>query len=118
MTALTARGAVWGWGTYRDSSGVMGFSEAQRIQLLPTVVYTPATGDDQIAKLASGGARRPLYLSCATPRCHDCATLSCPAVEPCASGTARMHPLNADARLSNDATRNPHAIRPALACRR
>ena len=31
--ALTELGAVWAWGTYRDGSGVMGFSSHTRIQV-------------------------------------------------------------------------------------
>jgi len=30
---LTDLGAVWAWGTYRDASGVMGFSKHTRIQV-------------------------------------------------------------------------------------
>ena len=52
--ALTERGAVYAWGTFRDSSGVMGFSAGQRIQVLPACVYQPAGADEQIVQIASG----------------------------------------------------------------
>lgn len=37
---LTELGAVWAWGTYRDASGVMGFSKHTRIQV--GLRFTPA----------------------------------------------------------------------------
>lgn len=52
--ALTDYGKVWAWGTYRDSSGVMGFSLQTRIQLTPICVYTPTSQDNQVVRIASG----------------------------------------------------------------
>lgn len=52
--ALTELGFVWGWGTFRDSSGVLGFSPTQRIALVPTLVHEPAAPEDQAVKIASG----------------------------------------------------------------
>ncbi len=52
--ALTEGGAVYGWGTFRDSSGVFGFSPATRIQLTPAPVYLPASLDSRIARIVSG----------------------------------------------------------------
>ena len=52
--ALTRDGAVWSWGTYRDGSGVMGFSPSTRIQLTPVCVHAPATAADQVLRIASG----------------------------------------------------------------
>lgn len=56
--ALTELGAVWGWGTYRDSSGVMGFGPHTRIQLTPMLVYKPSRAEEQVVRIASGGWRR------------------------------------------------------------
>lgn len=52
--ALTQDGSVFVWGTYRDSSGVMGFSPTTRIQLTPICVYRPTTAAEQVVRLASG----------------------------------------------------------------
>ena len=52
--ALTERGAVYGWGTFRDGSGVMGFSDADRIQLVPALLYQPTTAGAQVVKVVSG----------------------------------------------------------------
>lgn len=38
---LTALGAVWAWGTYRDASGVMGFGPHTRIQVRPLCARLP-----------------------------------------------------------------------------
>eukprot|EP00884_Botryococcus_braunii_P000003 jgi/Botrbrau1/10002/Bobra.0012s0091.1 len=52
--ALTAQGFLYGWGTYRDSSGVFGFSPKEHIALLPTLVYSPKSLDEQVVKVDSG----------------------------------------------------------------
>ena len=58
--ALTEQGAVYGWGTYRNTQGVYGFSPTQRIAASPTLVYvspgvTPAAAQhDQIIQIAAG----------------------------------------------------------------
>lgn len=39
--ALMDDGSVWAWGTFRDASGVMGFSPSCRIRLVPQLVYLP-----------------------------------------------------------------------------
>lgn len=51
---LTEHGAVFAWGTYRDATGVYGFSSSTRIALLPTLVWDPTTSGDQAVKIASG----------------------------------------------------------------
>ncbi|KAL3156070.1 hypothetical protein ABBQ32_013058 [Trebouxia sp. C0010 RCD-2024] len=51
---VTEQGAVWAWGTYRDTTGVYGFSPHTRIALLPTLVWDPKKADDQAVKIASG----------------------------------------------------------------
>lgn len=51
---LTEHGAVFAWGTYRDATGVYGFSPSTRIALVPTLVLEPTTPDDQAVKIASG----------------------------------------------------------------
>ncbi len=56
--ALAASGAVWAWGTYRDASGVYGFSPTERIALLPALVHEPATAADRIVKIASGALQK------------------------------------------------------------
>lgn len=52
--ALTDHGAVYGWGTFRDSSGVYGFAPGTRIQLTPALVYRPTGTDARISRIASG----------------------------------------------------------------
>lgn len=52
--ALSEDGSVWAWGTYRDSSGVMGFSPTTRIQITPVCVYRASTPADQVIRIASG----------------------------------------------------------------
>lgn len=47
-------GSVWAWGTFRDSSGVMGFSPSQRIQLVPCCIYRPEKPAEQIVRISSG----------------------------------------------------------------
>ena len=45
---------MYAWGTFRDGSGVMGFSDAERIQLVPVLVYQPTSADLQVVKVVSG----------------------------------------------------------------
>jgi alpha-tubulin suppressor-like RCC1 family protein len=52
--ALTEQGYIYGWGTYRDSSGVYGFSPEERIALVPTLVYSPKSAAEQVVKIGSG----------------------------------------------------------------
>ncbi len=52
--ALTREGEVWGWGTFRDSSGVYGFAPGTRMQLSPALVYAPPTPEARVAKISSG----------------------------------------------------------------
>ena len=52
--ALAEDGSVWVWGTYRDSSGVMGFSPTTRIQVTPICVYRPSKASEQSVRIASG----------------------------------------------------------------
>ncbi|KDD73507.1 hypothetical protein H632_c2107p0, partial [Helicosporidium sp. ATCC 50920] len=53
-TALTAMGEVWAWGTFRDASGVYGFSPSTHIQASPTLVHLPTRARDQVVCVASG----------------------------------------------------------------
>ena len=61
--ALLTSGEVWGWGSYRNSSGVLGFSATTKIQKLPTKVQIPtlsrivevASGADHVLALSSAG---------------------------------------------------------------
>lgn len=55
--AVTESGEVWGWGTFRDTGGVFGFSPGTRIQLVPVRVYHPGAPDTRIAKVSSGAGR-------------------------------------------------------------
>ncbi|CAG9465538.1 unnamed protein product [Pedinophyceae sp. YPF-701] len=49
---LAEDGTVFAWGTFRDASGVLGFSPAARFQLVPRVVVAPRS--DRVCKVASG----------------------------------------------------------------
>ncbi len=55
--ALTEGGALYAWGTFRDGSGVMGFSLDARIQLVPALIYQPTTADGQVVKVVSGAGQ-------------------------------------------------------------
>ena len=55
LLSLPPAGAVYAWGTYRDSSGVMGFGPHTRIQLTPVLVYDPKKSEDQVVRITSGG---------------------------------------------------------------
>ena len=59
VAALTAVGGVLTWGTFRDASGVYGFSPSQRIALLPALVHAPASAAERVVKVASGAGRGP-----------------------------------------------------------
>lgn len=50
---VTDCGFVWGWGTFRDSGGVYGFQMAQKIALLPALVYR-APSQAKIVQICSG----------------------------------------------------------------
>ena len=52
--ALTEKGAVYAWGTYRDATGVFGFAPGVRVGLLATLVWDPKKAVDQAVKVASG----------------------------------------------------------------
>lgn len=52
--ALGQDGSVWAWGTFRDASGVFGFSPSTRIQLTPVCVYVPRNAASQMMRIASG----------------------------------------------------------------
>ena len=54
--ALTEAGFVWAWGTFRDASGVFGFSPSERIALLPRLVHRPEELSERAVKIASGAA--------------------------------------------------------------
>ena len=58
--ALTESGALYAWGTFRDGSGVMGFSPNTRVQLMPELIYQPTSADGQVVKVVSGAGRLPL----------------------------------------------------------
>lgn len=59
--ALTEAGAIWAWGTFRDASGVFGFSPSERIALLPTLVHCPGAPDERVVKIASGEIPPPAH---------------------------------------------------------
>eukprot|EP00976_Prorocentrum_cordatum_P104622 1193975-Prorocentrum_minimum.AAC.1 len=50
---LLRDGAVWGWGTYRDENGPMGWQEDVKIQPLPKVLLQ-ADSSDRVVKIVSG----------------------------------------------------------------
>lgn len=52
--ALTEQGFIYGWGTFRNSSGVFSFSAQDRLALLPCLVYSPAAAACQAVKIVSG----------------------------------------------------------------
>lgn len=53
--ALAEDGTVWAWGTFRDASGVMGFSPGVRTQVSPVAVFGPGAGHTERAvRIASG----------------------------------------------------------------
>lgn len=52
--ALMDNGSVWSWGTFRDASGVMGFSVEKKLQLIPTEVYAPGEAYPPLVRIASG----------------------------------------------------------------
>lgn len=52
--ALGKDGSVWAWGTYRDGSGVLGFSPGVRFQLLPVCVHKPSSHAEQVVRISSG----------------------------------------------------------------
>ena len=52
--ALTQQGFVYGWGTFRNSSGVFSFSAQERLALLPVLVYSPDAAVRQAVKIVSG----------------------------------------------------------------
>ncbi|WZN61323.1 regulator of chromosome condensation [Chloropicon roscoffensis] len=51
--ALLSSGEVYGWGAYRNSSGVLGFSVQTKIQKLPAKIDLPA-GSGKVVEIASG----------------------------------------------------------------
>ncbi len=51
----TEDGSVFGWGSFRSSSGLVGFSDNVWIQKLPVCVYKPASKKKSVTKLATGG---------------------------------------------------------------
>ena len=53
--ALTEMGAILGWGSFRDSTGVMGFTADVKVQRTPLLLYDPArNGGVRMLKVASG----------------------------------------------------------------
>jgi len=52
--ALMSDGSIYSWGTFRDASGVMGFSLHKRLQLTPAVVYSPGQHAPEAVCIASG----------------------------------------------------------------
>ena len=61
--ALTEKGFIYGWGTFRNSSGVFGLSTQDRLALMPVLVYSPASPAQQAVKIVSG---------------QDCTAQDCP----------------------------------------
>jgi regulator of chromosome condensation len=54
--ALMDDGSIWSWGTFRDASGVMGFSVQKKLQLVPTKVYAPQGKESPAAVCIASGA--------------------------------------------------------------
>ena len=60
---LLSSGEVWGWGAYRNSSGVLGFTVSSKIQKVPLKIEIPtsariieiASGSDHVLALNAGG---------------------------------------------------------------
>ncbi|GMH39752.1 hypothetical protein BSKO_07650 [Bryopsis sp. KO-2023] len=50
--ALDSDGRVWGWGTFRNINGVLGFSPAVKIQLVPAKVLD--LKEDKVVKIVGG----------------------------------------------------------------
>ncbi len=71
--ALLDDGSVVSWGTFRDASGVMGFSATARLQLVPTVVYMPCGDSSATSVTVDSHARRPAILSISSGADHVCA---------------------------------------------
>ena len=65
--ALAASGAVWAWGTFRDASGVFGFSPTERVALVPALVYLPTSAAERVVKVVSGA-----HAARALPARHLC----------------------------------------------
>lgn len=52
--ALAADGSLYGWGTYRDASGVFGFAPGARVARTAVRVYHPSPSSPPAVKVASG----------------------------------------------------------------
>lgn len=68
--ALTQQGFIYGWGTFRNSSGVFSFSAQERLALQPVLVYSPENPARQAAKIVSGQDIQTLC--CLTKPCSCC----------------------------------------------
>ena len=53
--ALTDKGEVYAWGTFRDENGVFGFDIDTKIQTTPKITLKLETGSGKFVKIASGG---------------------------------------------------------------
>lgn len=73
--AVTESGEVWGWGTFRDTGGVFGFSPGTHIQLVPVEVYHPGALDTRVAKVSSGAT--PQYKTESRQANHNSSHPSC-----------------------------------------
>ena len=62
--ALTEQGFIYGWGTFRNSSGVFSFSPQERLALLPCLVYSPTAAASQAVKIVSGSKHHFRPRSC------------------------------------------------------
>ena len=51
---LTQKGAVYGWGAFRSSTGIVGFISTLTVAPLPVLVYHPAAAEDQAVQIAWG----------------------------------------------------------------
>ncbi|GMH41965.1 hypothetical protein BSKO_09884 [Bryopsis sp. KO-2023] len=59
---LTDEGTVWGFGSFRNGSGIMGFSPGVEHQLTPVKVYHPASPAKRAVKVSSGSNHAAILL--------------------------------------------------------
>jgi len=52
---MTEVGAIYGWGTFKDSTGIIGFSPTTKIQRVPICIYKPNRRQPRATKLVAGG---------------------------------------------------------------
>ena len=53
--AVMESGSIYGWGTFRNEHGVLGFSDKVERQMMPVKIYTPTARNAPAVKIAAGG---------------------------------------------------------------